>query len=178
MPFQPQEVIIDDAPMGDTTAIRSLTQHQLAADVLLVSGRVRFRATGSSMLPAVRPGDVLEVHRREIHEVKCGEVAFFSCYGGVAAHRVISKRGLLITQGDSVPCPDPPVTAENLLGAVVAIERDGKVFAPELRGGLVARCTAAVLRRSDLAMRVWLHVHSLFMQSNLKIASPSLTASS
>jgi len=36
---------------------------ELAAEVLRSSGRLRLRATGTSMLPAVWPGDVLSVCR-------------------------------------------------------------------------------------------------------------------
>ena len=120
-------------------------------------GKVRLRATGSSMLPEVRPGDVLVIHRRELSEIRLGDIAVFSCYGGVAAHRIILKEaGSCTSQGDSVPCPDPPVTAENYLGLVVSLERAGTSLIPCPRPGVLSRFTAAVLRRSDLATRLWL----------------------
>jgi signal peptidase I len=161
---------------GRTAAI--VAKCDLTVEVLRESGVLRFGASGSSMLPAIRTGDVLVVHRREIQDVKPGEVAFFSCYDGVAAHRVVSKsEEHLITQGDANPSPDPSVTAENLLGVVVSIERGGKLFAPALRPRLLTRAMAAVLRRSDLATRVWLRFYRLFSSSFLKIVAPSLTAS-
>ena len=133
---------------------------QLATELLRVHGSLRLRATGFSMLPAIQSGDILFVHRCAIHEVRPGEVAFFSCYGGVVAHRMIARmQECMIAQGDTVPSPDPPVTAENLLGVVVSIERDGKSFAPPLRPDLFSRLTATLLRRSHFALRVWLKVH-------------------
>lgn len=149
----------------------------LAAKVLRESGSLRMLATGSSMLPSIWPGDVLIIQKREIQQIATGETAVFFPNGRMTVHRVVSHHGsFLVTQGDSVPQPDPPVTAENLLGVVVSIERDGKVFAPALRPGLLARWTAAVLRRSDFAVGVWLRVYLLFNPTPLKF-SPKLTVS-
>jgi hypothetical protein len=164
---------------GHAPAIVDSAKCDLAAEVLRESGSLRLRATGSSMLPSIWPGDVLIIQKRELEQIAAGETAVFFPGGRMTAHRVVSHHGnFLVTQGDSVPQPDAPVTAENLLGVVVSIERGGKLFAPALRPGLVARCTAAVLRRFDLATRVWLRVHLLFSPTSLKMVSPNLTASS
>lgn len=150
----------------------------LAAEVLRESGTLRLRATGSSMLPSIWPGDVLNIQKREMKEIAVGETAVFFPSGHVTAHRVVSHSGnFIVTQGDTVPQPDPPVTAENLVGVVVSIERSGKVFASALRLSLVARWTAAVLRRSDLATRAWLRVYLHFSAPSVRIVAPSLTAS-
>lgn len=109
------------------------------------------------MLPAVRPGDVLVVHRRDLREVQPGDIAFFSSRGGVVAHRVkFTNAHCLTTQGDSLPQPDPAITMQNFLGVVVSIERDRHFFVPSRRRGMLSRFTAAILRRSDFAMRMWL----------------------
>ncbi len=159
------------------TNLRILAEKSLARSVILDSGRLRFRASGSSMLPVIRPGDILVVHRRELHEVRQGEIAFFFCYDRMAVHRVVLKSpALLITQGDTHFSPDPPVTAENLLGVVVFIDRNGKVFAPAPRPSFVSRWTAAVLRRSDFAVSVWLRVYSLLSPTQLKILASGSTA--
>jgi hypothetical protein len=164
---------------GRAAAIVDSAKCDLAAEVLRTNGSLRLRAWGSSMLPSIWPGDVLVIQKRELRQVAVGATAVFFPSGRVTAHRVVSHHGtFLVTQGDSVPQPDPALTAENLLGVVVSIERGGKVFAPALRPSLLARGTAAVLRRSDFAVRVWLRVHLLFSPRPLKIVSPSLTASS
>jgi signal peptidase len=171
--------------MGDINELRGLAQNELAAQTLRDSGKLRFRATGSSMLPAIRPGDILAVHRRQISEIQPGDIAFFSCNGGVVAHRVISKgQDVLTVQGDSVPSIDPAVIAENFLGLVLSIQRDGKSFVPSRRPGVLSRFTASVLKRSDFAMRgwlaVWIRIRSLRNTSNtqLQTVHTSLTASS
>jgi signal peptidase I len=142
------------------------TKSDLAAEVLRSSGTLRLRVSGSSMLPSIWPGDVLVIRRREIGQVRPGETAFISSHGRLVAHRVKAVQGAaakeyLITQGDTVPSPDPPVTAENLLGVVVTIERHGRSFAPRLRPGLAARVTAAVLRRSSRASKILQRAYAL-----------------
>ncbi len=164
---------------GRAAAIVDSAKCDLAAEVLRASGILRLRAWGSSMLPSIWPGDVLVIQKRELRQVAAGETAVFFPSGRMTAHRVVSHHGsFLVTQGDSVPQADPPVTADNLLGVVVSIERGGKILVPVLRPSLLARCTAAVLRRSDFAVRVWLRMHMLFSPKPLKIVAPSLTASS
>jgi hypothetical protein len=164
---------------GHAPAIVDSAKCDLAAEILRESGSLRLRAWGSSMLPSIWPGDILNIQRRELKQIAAGETAVFFPGSRMTAHRVVSHHcTFLVTQGDSVPQPDAPVTAENLLGVVVSIERGGKLFAPALRPGLVARRTSVVLRRFDLAMRVWLHVHLLFSPTSLKIVSRNLMASS
>jgi signal peptidase I len=175
-----------EVAMDDSNELRRLKLDELAAQVLRDSGKLRFRATGSSMLPAIRPGDILAVHRRQISETQLGDIAFFSCYGGVVAHRIISKgQDFFIAQGDSVPSPDNLVTTENFLGLVVSIERDGKSFVPSLYPGALSGFMATVLKRSYFATRIWLavwtHIRALRDRSKSQlhtVTSSSLTASS
>jgi len=64
----------------------------LAAQVLRSSGKLRFRATGASMMPAVWPGDLLEVRRHGVEEIEPGDVVLFQRGGGLTAHRVVEVR--------------------------------------------------------------------------------------
>ena len=143
-----------------------LLKAELACEALLACGALRFRANGSSMLPGIRPGDVLLVHRRNICEVSAGEVAFYVCYGRLVAHRVISHDGeFLIAQGDSVPAPDPPIAVDDFLGVVVLIERGGRRITPSRRLRPAARMVAAVLSRSTFASKCLQRLYALFDQS-------------
>ena len=65
---------------------------ELAAEVLRSSGKLRFRATGVSMLPTVWPGDVLLVHRPHALPVLPGDIVLFARAGRLVAHRVVEKR--------------------------------------------------------------------------------------
>lgn len=134
----------------------------LAAEVVRLFGAASFTLNGVSMLPILRPGDRLTVQSADLAIVRPGQIVQFSLWGRLVCHRVIRHCGShLMTQGDIVPSPDPPVTAENLLGVVVSIERHGRSFVPPLRPGLASRFTAAVLRHSLFPLRVWQRVRSL-----------------
>jgi signal peptidase I len=105
---------------GDPLQIRSRLQHR---------GRVCLRVQGSSMLPWVRPGDMVFVESAASEEVRCGDVVLFERGGRLFAHRLIGKRGDLsgfITKGDAHPNADPCLPASALLGRVARIQRGGK----------------------------------------------------
>jgi signal peptidase I len=127
---------------------------ELATEVVRSFGVLRFRATGSSMLPAIWPGDIVLVQRRRIEEIGVGEIVLFRCYGRLVSHRVIAHLGtFLVTQGDTIPQADPPVMASELLGTVTEIVQRGKRISPSTSPRLPGRIAAALLRRSSLASR-------------------------
>jgi hypothetical protein len=136
---------------------RTSTIQQLFLEVLQSSGQAKLAVTGTSMMSSIWPGDILEVHRQSAAEISPGEVVLFTRDGGLSAHRVVGKVGgpertLLITRGDRLSQPDPPVSPEELLGRVTAILRGGRRIEPRLtRWGWV---TSWVLSRSDLC--TWL----------------------
>ena len=117
----------------------------------LRAGReIRLRVTGTSMLPAVRPGDVLRVRPRTSAEV--GQIAMFERDGRLFAHRVIAQIGShgrlqLITRGDALAVCDPPVSADEMLGEVATIIRDGR----SVPAGIAE--TALWVRAVSLAIR-------------------------
>jgi signal peptidase I len=121
---------------------------RLAAETLRSSGKLRARATGSSMVPALRDGDIVHIERRGIDAVRVGQIAALECYGRMVVHRVIrktpaSKPSALLTRGDTVLAHDPPISS--LLGVVVAIERNGRAFTPVERLTRIGRIFSIVL---------------------------------
>ncbi len=110
---------------------------ELVLEVLKSSGQVRLALTGSSMLPSIWPGDIVEVRRQSVGEISPGDVVLCARRGGFSAHRVVEKvagpeRTVLITRGDALLAPDPPVAPEELLGRVTAILRGGRRLEPRL----------------------------------------------
>jgi signal peptidase I len=103
----------------------------LSSEVLDSGKRLRFRAKGGSMHPFVRNGDLLLVEPVDGSAVKLGEVAFYRTEnGGIAAHRVVGRhrsdgREFLATKGDAVRGTSHAVPCSEVLGRVVAIERQG-----------------------------------------------------
>jgi Peptidase S24-like len=91
---------------------------------------VCIRVQGSSMLPWVRPGDMLLVHSAAMEEARCGDVVLFERGGRLFAHRLIEKRGGrspgFIAKGDAHPKADGFLPAKDLFGRVACIYRGGK----------------------------------------------------
>jgi len=136
---------------------RSEVKGELFLEILYSTGQAMLAVTGASMLPAIWPGDVLEVHRQAASEISPGDVVLFTRRGGFAAHRVVEKVGgpertLLVTRGDALRAPDAPVSPEELLGRVTAILRGGRRLEPRLT---FWRWVAAwVFARSELCARI------------------------
>ena len=142
--------------------LRTAVKCELAAEVARTHGEVRVEVTGSSMLPAVRPGDRLVVRRREFSEVQAGQIVLYSRDSALVAHRVVKRVGRpdgdqLVTRGDSLLQDDSPVQESEVLGVVVSIERGGgRQVRPELT--MRRRAAAWVLARWGFATRVMVHL--------------------
>ena len=109
---------------------------------------------GSSMLPAIRPGDVLTVNRCAIDDFAPGEVAVFTRDGRLFAHRVLVVGSeQLITKGDSLPRQDAPVEARHLLGRAESVTRSSHAMYMSNRPSFATKALANLLARSS-----WLNV--------------------
>jgi signal peptidase I len=103
----------------------------LSSEVLRSGKRLRFRAKGGSMHPFVRNGDLLLVEPADGSAMRLGEVAFHRTEnGGIAAHRIVGRhrrdgREFLATKGDAVRGTSHAVPCSEVMGRVVAIERQG-----------------------------------------------------
>jgi len=137
----------------------------LASEVLRTSGRLRLRVTGWSMLPAIWPGDTLEVERTKRDELCAGDVVLFSRDQRLFAHRILktSDSGI-VTHGDAMPRPDPVVGENEFLGRVAGIVRNGKLIQPSKILSLSQRAVAGVARSSDFGARVVVGIHGLLSE--------------
>ena len=95
---------------------------ELLPEVLKSDRQAMLAVTGSSILPTIWPGDFVEVRREIVAEISLGDVVFCARQGGFSAHCVVRKmagpeRPVLITRGDALIVPDPPVGPKELLGA-------------------------------------------------------------
>jgi hypothetical protein len=134
---------------------RASLRCELAAEVVQNFGEARLQVTGASMLPTVWPGDVVFVQRRALRELQPGQILLAYRNGALIAHRIKSIAGdRLITQGDSLPHSDPPVTSSELVGQVVSILRGGRDV--PLKQSHWRRVLSAILRRSDFCLRMTL----------------------
>jgi signal peptidase I len=133
-----------------------LPKSELAAEVVRSFGELRLRVSGSSMLPAIRPGDDLLIQQCCIEQTRPGDIVLFMRHRRLFAHRVISRSSTcVVTQGDGIAEPDRPVTANELLGKVIRVMRRGKTIRHASTLTLPARMAAAFFRRSPTAGRLF-----------------------
>jgi signal peptidase len=138
---------------------------ELVAEVVRTFGGIRLRVTGTSMLPAVRPGDVLTIGRVRLEEISPGELVLARRSTRLFAHRVRgyarSHEPYLTTRGDRLPHDDPPVFRSDLVGKVTALERNGRQIAPDERLNASDRVLGRVLRFSEWATVLFVRLAAL-----------------
>ncbi len=136
---------------------------ELVEEVARTAGEVRLKVTGTSMLPAIWPGDVVTVRRCDPAELRRGQIILYRREGKLTAHRIrrISP-DQLITRGDTVLSCDPPVRALGVVGQVVGILRNGRSIQPEW--SFWHRAVGSMLRRSAGCTRIALRI-TLFLGS-------------
>ena len=103
---------------------------ELMCAVLARGVPFRFCARGWSMAPFIQDGDVITVAPLLGAQPGVGEVVAFIHpeAGNLVVHRVVARRGTTsFIQGDSVAeYADGFIPAENLLGRVTRVERNGR----------------------------------------------------
>ena len=127
MPLQPQTVVDADHRRKCQLFIQALRSY----------GRASLRVTGTSMWPALWPGDTVEIRSAQIGEIKVGDLAAFTRDDRIFIHRVIRNTmngaATLVTRGDALPAEDPPVRESELLGVASVTERVPRTFLSRLR---------------------------------------------
>ena len=105
---------------------------QLLEELLRDGQSVRFRAPGWSMHPTIRDCEVITVAPLGASLVREGDVVLYRTGGAAIAHRVTRVRSAagrsegLVLRGDAAHCCDRPIGVAQVLGRVLAVERDGR----------------------------------------------------
>lgn len=138
----------------------------LAQEVVRTFGEVRLRVFGTSMVPSILPGDLVSIRQASLYEISPGEVVLFLRKGRLFVHRVVDRsvagtadssgEFCLITRGDRLRHSDPPVSAAELLGRVVSIERENRKV--KLPGVGSNRLILSLLQSSDHATYLYLRL--------------------
>src|SRR3989338_6390297 len=90
------------------------------------------KAEGMSMLPILKPGDVLFLRRIKFRQAKINDLIMLMKGGKVITHRVIYKNtDHLITKGDNNQKSDGKVYPHQIIGKVYQVKRNGYYFNPE-----------------------------------------------
>src|SRR5882672_10878974 len=104
-------------------------RESLAAEALRRSGRLRLQVRGESMLPAVWPGDVVEIIACSLIDMRRGEIVLAHREGRFFLHRFMaSKPDGFSTRGDSMPAPDLDFPSDALLGKLTQVVRAGRTM--------------------------------------------------
>ena len=107
---------------------------------------LRMRVQGESMLPALWPGDIVEIAPCTISGLQAGEIVLACRDGRLFLHRFVSRCDLggFLLCGDSVPGADRRFPQEALLGRLVCRVNGGRArFESTLRPGFAAKCSRA-----------------------------------
>jgi hypothetical protein len=108
--------------------------HRLGSELLAGGLTLRITASGHSMFPAIRQGDVIEiVPVGTVGLPVVGEVVALKRENDFVVHRLLGYyerdgRRWLFTRGDSVLRADDPYPEEALAGRVVTIIRGKRVW--------------------------------------------------
>lgn len=118
--------------------------------------RLRMRVHGESMLPALWPGDVVEIASCSIEELQPDEIVLAVREDRLFLHRLVSPctpKGFRL-RGDSMPGSDPQYPREALMGKFVrAVDQDRRFSSPALSRALgMLFCHCGPVRR--LALRL------------------------
>jgi signal peptidase I len=93
---------------------------------------VKIVASGYSMFPFMRNGDIQTISPVPIEEIKVGDVAVFERDNDWISHRVIAihnnNKIILTLRGDTCIQLDPLVTKANYIGKTVAFERGAQTI--------------------------------------------------
>ncbi len=152
-PFEP-------AALARETRLSNAQMITLVRAVLEKGSRFRFSASGGSMQPFIKNGDVITIAPLR-RSAGFGDIVAFvhPLSGQLVVHRVVARRrGLCLLRGDAVlgEC-DGWVARADLLGRVEKIERGGRTVRTNF---LLLRWLVAVLSRLGWLMP--LQVHPLF----------------
>ena len=123
---------------------------ELLRDILARGRGVKFRARGYSMSPFIKDGDILTVSPLRARRPGFGDVLVFTHpqTGMLVVHRVVGVRsGSCLARGDSNWEVDGWVPDKNILGRVIAIERNGR---PKTLGLGPERFLLALLTRTGV----------------------------
>jgi signal peptidase len=141
---------------GSQEELLSAAGPALVAEALRRFGGARIQVTGTSMLPAIRPRDVLLVEPRPLQNIRVADIVLFTLNNRLFAHRVVrtavDETGcpVLVTRGDTHRHEDQPIASGQVLGQVMTVWRNGRAhqapFACSRAGSLVWRAAVSCMQ--------------------------------
>jgi signal peptidase I len=147
--------------------LRQSARASLAGEVLRRTGRVLIRLYGTSMLPALWPGDLVFFVTCDPGCVVTGDVLLCCCDDRLIVHRVtaVVRHGgdlQVVTQGDTQLASDLPIPAQQVLGRAVGV-RCGASPAQQIsrRRSKLNVAFSWIAARSTLVCEIALRIHAI-----------------
>jgi signal peptidase I len=141
----------------------------LVAEVVRKHGFVRLPAVGTSMVPAIHPGDLLLIQRVSLKEISQGDIIVYAQRGVLMVHRVVRvDRPYLITRGDRALRNDPKVRPRELIGRVTLIQRGHRSLNLPALPSAAEQALCFALRNSDVATYLYLRVSAFWREVSYK----------
>lgn len=103
-------------------------------EALAAHGSCEVRVAGRSMLPFIKPGDVVTIKRCD--GLPCfGSVVALFVQDQLIVHRVakVTKTGTVLISGDSSVGSETSVMPSEIIGTVVSLKRNGKIHSRWLK---------------------------------------------
>ncbi len=153
----------------------------LTTELLSQGTTVRFRASGRSMYPSIREGELITVEPVRASDVKLGDIVLYRSERGPIAHRVveIASRDTHVfrLRGDASLSSDEPVGAEQILGRVVSVKRNGRAVQLATPGAKLwhkARQCASALKALVFPAGTGAHTDLDFLGATLTVVEGQL----
>ena len=139
---------------------------ELAAEILREFSEVRFVAQGTSMLPAIYPGDCLTLKSFGANAPRCGDIVLCLRAGEFRVHRIVAileerSAPLYVLRGDALTDDDPPVPPGELLGRVTSLVRRGESVELNSTQRVHHRLLRSIVRHSKVAVVLLLRWHAM-----------------
>jgi len=121
--------------------------------------RVRLRVHGESMLPALWPGDEVEITNCSLADLRPGDIVLARREGRLFLHRFVAPYPPdgFVLRGDSMAAPDPGFPAEALLGRLAS----GVDVSYPPRLSMLSRAVGILVCHCAPARRLALKLHSM-----------------
>jgi signal peptidase I len=138
----------------------------LAAATLRAGNSIRLQVLGSSMLPAMWPGDVVHIDSSLSAAIAPGDIVLCERDDRFFVHRLIanseSENGIhWTTRGDSMSQNDPLFSEVQLLGRVSSIRRGDRDIIPKRKLSKFRGRMGWLLCHSDPLRNLALRLHAL-----------------
>lgn len=101
----------------------------LAVEIAAQAPAFRLRVNGTSMSPLLMYGDSVILETTPPETLRRGDIIAFRFDQQTITHRIIAREPQrILTLGDNLRQPDPPLSPEAILGRVIALEKGGRQY--------------------------------------------------